>query len=204
MITVPTAPTAPAAATAAAATTATLAARTASPARSLAHLGAFALVALFSAGTEAACWHAAGTRYGIDPALLAAVAAVESAFDPKAVNRSHRARTGSEDIGLMQINTRWLPQLAQHGVTREALLDPCTSVTVGAWILAGLFARYGTTWEAVGAYHAGCTRLDAHACATTRAAYARRVHAALRRPDVAAAAALPTSSRRSASPGAVE
>ncbi|HUK63978.1 MAG TPA: lytic transglycosylase domain-containing protein [Dongiaceae bacterium] len=136
--------------------------------------------ALMSAGTSwASCWEAAGQRYGVDPRLLVAIAKVESDFDAGAVNRSHEHHTGSVDLGLMQINSRWLPTLARYGITREGLLEPCTSVMVGAWILADLFARHGITWEAVGAYNAACTALAREACAARRHAYAAKVHAVL-------------------------
>lgn len=128
----------------------------------------------------ASCWEAAGARYGVHPWLLAAIAKVESGFDPRAVNASHAARTGSMDLGLMQINSSWLPVLARHGITREALFDACTSIAVGAWILADLFARHGVTWEAVGAYNAACVRIERTECASRRAGYARKVEAALR------------------------
>jgi hypothetical protein len=128
---------------------------------------------------SASCWEEAGGRYGVHPWLLAAIATVESGLNPRAVNRSHESRTGSVDLGLMQINSRWLPVLARYGITREGLLEPCTSVMVGAWILADLFARHGATWEAVGAYNAACTQLRREACAAQRNAYAAKVHAAL-------------------------
>jgi hypothetical protein len=142
-----------------------------------------ALPALLSWATAAgaSCWEAAGARYGVHPSLLAAIATVESGLDPRAVNRSHEHRTGSVDLGLMQINSRWLPVLARYRITRERLLEPCTSAMVGAWILADLFARHGTTWEAVGAYNAACTQLGREACAAQRNAYAAKVYAALPR-----------------------
>ena len=139
------------------------------------------LVLLSSFGTaNASCWETAGARYGIHPWLLAAIAKVESRFDPNAVNATHAARTGSVDLGLMQINSSWLPVLARHGITRQALFDACTSIAIGAWILADLFARHGVTWEAVGAYNAACVRLEQAECTTRRAVYARKVEAALR------------------------
>jgi hypothetical protein len=137
-------------------------------------------VMLGATAASASCWEAAGERYGIHPLLLAAIANVESGFNASAVNGSHAERTGSVDLGLMQINSTWLPVLARHGITREHLFDACTSVNVGAWILAGLFARYGATWEAVGAYNAACVRLAAAACTARRVGYARKVEAAVR------------------------
>ena len=146
------------------------------------HTGLLALVAALLNAVHpvaAACWEQAGARYGVDPHLLAAIARVESNLKPDAVNASHERRTGSVDLGLMQINSSWLPTLARHGVTRERLFDACTSIHVAAWILADLFARYGVTWEAVGAYNAACIRVEPSECGKRRAAYARKVHAAL-------------------------
>ena len=143
-------------------------------------LVALAAMLLCAGAASASCWESRRSRYGIHPWLLAAIAKVESGFDPSAVNGTQAARTGTTDLGLMQINSSWLPVLARHGITRERLFDPCTSITVGAWILAELFARYGVTWEAIGAYNAACVRLDRATCTARRAGYARKVEAALR------------------------
>jgi len=72
-------------------------------------------------------------------------------MNPRAVGRN---RNGSRDIGLMQVNSAWLPTLATHGITERDLFEPCTNIHVGAWILAGNVSRLGYTWEAVGAYNA--------------------------------------------------
>ena len=121
---------------------------------------------------------------------IAAVVAVESGGWPWAIATPHGAifpRTRAEaqrvlayalriessvDIGLMQINSQWLPKL---GVSAPALLDPCTNVRVGAAILATNFvaaSRPGRTHlqalvAALSAYHSGSE--------TAAVAYAARV-----------------------------
>ena len=125
------------------------------------------------------CFVTVGQASGVSPALLKAIARVESSLNPKAVNATHKNRTGSYDIGLMQINSRWLKKLEVHGITEIALYDACTSIEVGAWILADLFKRHGVNWEAVGAYNAACTQLNREQCRGARDTYIAKVRKAL-------------------------
>lgn len=97
------------------------------------------------------CFLLAGERYGVSPLLLKAVARQESGLNPAA---SHRNANGSTDIGLMQINSSWLPTLARHGVTEDDLRVPCANILVGAWILGSNFRSMGRTVDALGAYNA--------------------------------------------------
>ena len=97
-----------------------------------------------------ACWEEAATRYQVSSTLLYAIARTESDLNPRAVGSN---TNGSRDIGLMQINSAWLPTLSRYGITERELFEPCTSIHVGAWILAGNIQRLGYTWDAVGAYN---------------------------------------------------
>lgn len=145
-----------------------------------------------------ACWDEAAQHHGVEAGLLYAIARVESSLDPKAVNRSHLQRTGSYDIGLMQINSSHLQRLARHGITEAQLFDPCTNIQVGAWLLADAFARHGVTWNAVGAYNAACSQLQGEACSNARAAYAWKVYRRL--PGHTALGSGPEMPRRTAPP----
>lgn len=111
-------------------------------------IGALAMMA--GSPLRADCFDAAGLQYQVSPALLRAVAQQESSLNPRAINRN---RNGSFDIGLMQINSSWLPLLARHGIREQDLWEPCTNVMVGAWILGSNFKRMGVTIAALGAYN---------------------------------------------------
>jgi len=128
-----------------------------------------AIGALATAPAQA-CWDAAAARYGVSSELLYAIARTESALDPNAIGHN---RNGTRDIGLMQINSAWLPTLAAYGIGERELFEPCTSIHIGAWILAGNIQRLGYTWDAVGAYNA--------VAPDRRRAYASRVHRQIQR-----------------------
>jgi len=103
------------------------------------------------------CWESSAAKYGVDPFLLAAIGKVESSLNPKAINLN---KNGTEDIGIMQINTVVLREVARFGITREQLFEPCINIDVAAWKLASHFRAYGVTWYAVGAYHSKTPALN--------------------------------------------
>jgi len=108
------------------------------------------------------CWVSAGDRYGVDPWLLYSIAHVESSHRPDAtnLNEGRAGREPTEDVGIMQINSWWLPRLAEYGIGRDTLFDPCINIYVGAWILAQSLQLFEDLWEGVGAYNAGTGRTE--------------------------------------------
>ncbi|MCP3724687.1 lytic transglycosylase domain-containing protein [Paraburkholderia sp. CNPSo 3272] len=101
--------------------------------------------------TRADCIDDAAAYRHISPRLVRAIAQQESGMRANAINVN---ANGSEDIGLMQINSSWLPRLARFGIQREHLFNACVNAYVGTWILASNFRQFGPTWKAVGAYNA--------------------------------------------------
>jgi hypothetical protein len=96
------------------------------------------------------CWESAGATYHLDPWLLFAYAKTESSYNATAMNRNSN---GSYDIGLMQINSSWLPTLKRYGIGAQDLLNPCRSIFVGAWIAAQNIQRFGYNIDGIGAYN---------------------------------------------------
>ncbi|MEC5406600.1 lytic transglycosylase domain-containing protein [Paraburkholderia sp. MPAMCS5] len=124
------------------------------------------LYALLIATTSRAdCLDDAARFHHVNVRLIRAIAAVESGQRAGVV---HLNDDGTTDIGLMQINSRWLSTLSRFGVSRADLQDGCTNAYVGAWILSQDIRRLGLTWDAIGAYNAGTRQ--------KRIAYARRIY----------------------------
>lgn len=104
--------------------------------------------------THNCTWESIGAKYGgLNPYLLYAIAKQESGLNPKVVSRPNA--NGTVDIGLMQINSAWLPTLlSRFGITKLDLFRSCVNLDVGAWILYENFKTYGYSWRAIGAYNA--------------------------------------------------
>ncbi|EKS9794782.1 MULTISPECIES: lytic transglycosylase domain-containing protein [Burkholderia] len=118
---------------------------------------------------RADCLDDAAAFQHVSVSLMRGIAQVESGMNPNAVNTN---TNGTVDIGLMQINSTWLPTLAREGITRESLFDACTNAYVGAWILSQNIRQLGANWNAIGAYNS--------ASPDKRLAYARKVYDAIR------------------------
>jgi len=134
-------------------------------------------------------FQAAGARHGVSPALLAAVAKVESGYNPAAVSRA-----GAQ--GLMQI----MPATAR-GLGVNAL-DPAQAVDGAARILSSHMKRFGNLDLALAAYNAGGGAVSRYGgvppFAETRA-YIPKVKAALAQLTARAVSPVPESATLSPS-----
>lgn len=107
---------------------------------------------------QADCVQLTADRFGLPVSIIQAILKVEGGRVGQAVRNSN----GTEDLGPMQINTVWLPRLAEYGVTRRQLQhDRCVNILVGTWILASQLQAakemegpaQRRLWWGIGAYH---------------------------------------------------
>lgn len=98
------------------------------------------------------CIAQASEYYQVNPLILWGIAKVESNFNPYAVNRNSN---GSYDVGIMQINSAWIPTLKKYGLYDvRKIWEPCYNIHVGAWVLSQCIKQHGNTWKAIGCYNA--------------------------------------------------
>ena len=84
-----------------------------------------------------------------------------------ALGVASRNRDGSEDLGIMQINTLWIPRLARQAemtpaaVRYELLTSPCFNISAAGLILRTyLDETGGDLMRAVGNYHSHTPMLN--------------------------------------------
>lgn len=93
----------------------------------------------------------AGSRYMVDPALIKAVIASESSWNPGALRVE--AQINDASYGLMQILLK-TAQGMLPGVTPSDLFIPSTNIDLGTRYLAGVLQQFGYP-DGVAAYNAG-------------------------------------------------
>lgn len=104
----------------------------------------------------ATCVVLAAQAYSIPPEILFSIHKVEGGQIGQVVGPN---TNGSYDIGPMQINTIWIPELADHwGVDKETAFewvrdDACTNTGVAAWILRNHLDETGDIAQAIAHYH---------------------------------------------------
>ena len=96
------------------------------------------------------CVTQAANYHGVSSWVLRGIIQVESRFNPQAMNKNSN---GTVDMGIAQINSMHLKELATHGIGPKDLMNACVASYVAAWHLKKQIKAYGNTWFAVGAYH---------------------------------------------------
>ncbi len=100
-------------------------------------------------GVPLECINNAAEMFHVPAPLIISVIKIEGGWNGAA----SKNKNGSEDLGVMQVNTTWLKTLVHYGITRESLqYDPCVNVHTGTWLLAKGLAN-GDGWKGVGNYH---------------------------------------------------
>ena len=86
------------------------------------------------------CLERAAQYYKVPVLLLDAIVWQEGGTD----GVGNRDPNGTYDLGLAQINTRWLPVFSRYGITPGSLLDnPCENLYASAYILDTYARRFG-------------------------------------------------------------
>jgi hypothetical protein len=122
-----------------------------------------------------ACLMLASNTYEVPPAVLVGIMQVEGGRVGQQVQNTN----GTFDLGPMQINTLWMPKLAdfwnvsEHTAKRWVRDDPCTNVGVAAWILRKHLNETGSLSKAISYYHSRTPSLGS--------AYKNRVIKAMRK-----------------------
>jgi soluble lytic murein transglycosylase-like protein len=104
----------------------------------------------------ASCLMIAAQTYSVPPAVLLGIHQIESGAPGQEVGPNDN---GTYDLGPMQINSSWLPELAgQWGVSQNTARrwvrdDVCTNVGVAAWILRRHMNETGNLARAISHYH---------------------------------------------------
>lgn len=111
---------------------------------------------MITAQALAACLMLASQTYQVPPAVMVGIMHVEGGRVGQQVGPNSN---GTYDLGPMQVNTRWIPQLARAwGVPNKTALrlvrdDGCINVRVSAWILKQKIEDAGSLYGGIAYYH---------------------------------------------------
>ena len=111
---------------------------------------------MMTAQALAACLLLAANTYHVPAAVMIGIMHVEGGRVGQEVGPN---TNGTFDLGPMQVNTRWMPELARTWKVSPATArqwvrdDGCVNVHVAAWILRQKMDDSGSLWGGIAAYH---------------------------------------------------
>ena len=108
------------------------------------------MVPLFISDVPLECINSAALEFHIPAKLIISVLNVEHG---KSGQRSMN-KNGTYDLGPMQINSSWWPELYQYNISpNQVLYDPCININVGVWILSKKIANGHDLLVGIGNYN---------------------------------------------------
>jgi soluble lytic murein transglycosylase-like protein len=116
---------------------------------------------MITAQALAVCIFAAAQTYAVPPSVILGILNVEGGRIGQAVRNTNN----TYDLGPMQINTIWMPELARYwGVSearalREVRDNACINIGVGAWILRQKMNQTGSLYQGIAWYHSATPHL---------------------------------------------
>lgn len=103
-----------------------------------------------------ACMALVASFYHLPPRVLPSIQMVEGG----GIGVAHSDKDGSQDLGVMQVNTRWVVPLARYtgqlanAVQFRLINDPCFNIAAaGAIMRVYLDEEHGDLMRAIGDYH---------------------------------------------------
>lgn len=104
-----------------------------------------------------ACVLGAAQHYGARPDVILAVMRTEGGR----TGHISRNTNGTYDMGVMQINSIHLTELAKFGITAQDLIwNECLNIYIGTWFLRSRILERGDLWKGVGDYHSRTPSLN--------------------------------------------
>jgi soluble lytic murein transglycosylase-like protein len=103
------------------------------------------------------CINHAAVEFHVPAALIVSVLSIEGGANGTISRNKNR----TYDMGMMQINSTWLPTLKKYGYSENDIIyDACKNVYIGTWILASKISKNNELWRGVGDYHSHQSSLN--------------------------------------------
>ncbi len=116
---------------------------------------------MLTASALSLCLFTAAQTYAVPVNVLLGILTVEGGYPGLAMTNTNK----TQDLGPMQVNTLWIPELAKHwGVSQRTALrlvrdDYCVNIGVGAWILRTKINQAGGLYKGIAWYHSATSHL---------------------------------------------